>query len=192
MTLLTKSNTSNLPHSTLVTSPHNTLEAALIPQRSLWFFTVTATVPIAVLIMVLLLTRSSARTLGVLSMIGGIVAIVGFGELLYELTMDIAGFPDFHLPAWAVFYLVVYLITGFTFLFFGIHIRSPGEFGGFEGNNKAAFLDALYVSLCNFVGSSPGGGIRFRTQFLRFMVIIESLLSMFVTVVILTKFVNVF
>ena len=149
-------------------------------------------VPILLLISVLLLTRSSIRTLELLSMIGGGISLVGFGKLLYDLTMDLAGFPEYHLPVWAVIYLVFYLVFGFTFIYFGIHIRSPGDmFSGFVCcDKKIAFIDSLYISLCVFVGTSPSGNITYRTQTVRFLTLIESMLGMFVSGVILTKFVS--
>ena len=173
-------------------TPDAALKHALTPQRSLHFFTITATFPIVILILVLLFTHSRVWTLQLIAMAGGSISLVGFGKLLYDITMDLAGFPNYHLPVWAVLYLVIYLVFGFTFLFFGMHIQSPGTmFSGFVCcDKKTAFIDALYVSLCIFVGSAPSGNITYRTQTIRFLTLVESILGMFVSGVILTKFVS--
>lgn len=165
---------------------------AMMPQRSLLFFTLTATCPIIVLVFVLLVTRSKLLTLQLLSVIGGGVSLIGFGKLLYDLTLDLAGFPEYHLPVWAVLYLVMYLVFGFTFVFFGLHIRNPGVmFGGFICCDKrVAFIDALYISMCVFAGIAPSGNIIYRTQTARFLTLIEAIIGMFVSGVILTKFVS--
>ena len=170
------------------------LAAAVTPTRSLLFYTLTATIPIVVITMVLLFMKgTSHKNLALLSILGAITGLVGLGRLLYELTLDIAGFPTRTLPIWSVFYLIVYLVSGFSFLFFGYHMASPGKyFGGFENGPKPAFLDSLYLSLCNYIGVSPFGDISVKNQGMRFATVIQGVVSMFINVVIITKFVNTF
>lgn len=170
------------------------LNAAVTPTRSLLFYTLTATIPIAVITLVLLFMKDmSHKNLALLAVLGAITGLVGLGRLLYELTLDVAGFPDSKLPIWSVFYLIVYLVSGFSFLFFGYHMAAPGRyFSGFEDGPKPAFLDSLYLSLCNYIGVSPFGSISVKEQGMRFATVIQGVVSMFINVVIITKFVNTF
>ena len=140
------------------------------PKRDLSFFTLTAFIPIAIMA-ALLLMRFTGKFLTGVSILCAMVAAVGFGRLLYETTLDVAGYPDYQLPVWAVLYLVLYLISGFTFVFLAL---GPGSFS-----------DALYMSLVSYVGNPTGGPYRFNE-------ITETLLSMFVNVVVITKFVSAF
>jgi hypothetical protein len=170
-----------------------TLNAAVTPTRSLLFYTLTATVPLAVVIGWLLFGPPNKKVFLGLSVIGLVVSMVGLGRLLYELTYDIAGYPEFKLPIWAVFYLIIYLVSGFAFVFFGLHVGAPGRyFTGLETAPKAAYLDSLYLSLSNYIGMSPDSSISARGQLPRFLSVTEGVLSMFVNVVIITKFVNSF
>ena len=140
---------------------------------------------------VLLFTKSAA----VATIASGcaLVSLAGFLMLLYELIHDIAGFPDYKLPIWAVAYLLVYLISGFAFVIFALHIGGPGQyFGGFVGGPKEACLDALYLSTSNYIGVAPDPSFTIKTQGSRFLAVGQGLLSMFLNVVIITKFVSSF
>jgi hypothetical protein len=169
------------------------LAAAIVPTRSVLFYTLTATIPLIVITIVLLFFRLSRPTLRFLAILGCITGVIGLGRLLYELTLDVAGFPAYKLPIWSVFYLIIYLVSAFAFLFFALHIDAPDRyFAGFNTKNpKIAYLDALYLSLCDYIGTSPDG-IRMNTQTSRYLTVTQGLLSMFINVVIITKFVNVF
>ena len=147
-----------------------TLSAAMNPTRDLSFFTLTAFGPIAIMAG-LLLMRFTGKFLTGVGILCAMVAAVGFGRLLYETTMDVAGYPEYKLPVWAVLYMVLYLISGFTFVFLAL---GPGS-----------FTDALYTSLIAYVGNPSSGPYRF-------VEITETILSMFVNVVIITKFVSAF
>jgi hypothetical protein len=177
-----------------VTSATATLDAAITPTRSLDFYTLTATIPLFVITGVLLFMRVSRQTLTLLALLGVVTGVVGLGRLLYDMTLDIAGFPDYKLPIWAVFYLIVYLISGFTFLFFAMHMGAPGRyFGGFDTTNpKLAFLDSIYLSLVDYIGVPPDPSITMNTRLPRFLTVAQGALSMFINVVIITKFVNSF
>jgi hypothetical protein len=170
------------------------LDAAVTPTRSLLFYTLTATIPIAVITAVLLFTNLSHPNLRILATIAAITSLVGLGRLLYEMTLDIAGYPDYKLPIWSVFYLIVYLISGFAFLFFAMHEGDPGRyFGGLSTTNpKLAFLDTTYISLSNYIDASPDPAITFKTRLPRFLAVIQGVISLFINVVIITKFVNTF
>ncbi len=170
------------------------LDAAITPTRSLLFYTLTATLPILVITGVLLFWHSLGRTgLVTLATIGAITGLVGLGRLLYEMTLDIAGFPDYKLPIWAVFFLIVYLVSGFAFFFFGVHLAAPGKsFGGFATDPRESFLDATYISLCDYIGISPDPSITIKTQGIRYATVIQGFLSLFINLVIITKFVNSF
>jgi hypothetical protein len=175
-------------------TPKQTLQEAVIPNRSLLFYTVTATVPLIIVIIALLLLRLSMRALGFLSAIAAAIAVGALGRLIHDMTLDIAGYPDFKLPIWAVGYLVIYLITGFAFTYFAIHALWPGRnFVGFHTMDpRAAFLDSLYLSLCYYIGSSPDASISLASRLTRYLSVTEGLMAMFVNVVIITKFVNAF
>ena len=169
------------------------MTAAMRPTRSLLFYTLAATLPIVILSATLLFTSAGSRTLVALSILGFITGILAFGRLMYETALDLAGYPDFKLPVWSVFYLIIYLISAFTFLFFGMHVGSPGRFfGGFEGDPKRAFMDALYLSLADYIGVTPDSSIFTKTQGARFLTVGQGVVSMFLNVVIITKFVSSF
>jgi hypothetical protein len=176
------------------TAAQKKFDAAITPTRSLIFYTLTATLPILVITSVLLFWRSMGRVpLVALATLGAITGIIGLGRLMYEMTLDIAGFPDYKLPIWAVFFLIVYLISGFAFFFFGIHIAAPGSsFGGFVAEPRGAFLDATYLSLCNYIAVSPDPSITVKTQGMRYANVIQGVVSLFINLVIITKFVNSF
>lgn len=170
------------------------LDAAVRPTRSLIFYTLTATLPILMITGALLFWPALGRTgLLTLATVGAITGLVGLGRLLYEMTLDIAGFPDFKLPIWAVFFLIIYLISGFGFFFFGIHVSAPGRaFGGFETGPRGAFLDSLYLSMCGYIAIAPDPSITIKTQAMRYATVIQGAISLFINLVIITKFVNSF
>lgn len=168
------------------------LSAALVPTRNLSFYTMTASLPILVIAAVLLFTPLKGKWLTALSIVGALVGIVGLGRLLYDVTLDIAGFPDYQLPVWSVFYLIVYVVSAFCFVIFAVHTCAPGTyFGGLETSNQSAFLDALYMSLIGYVGISDAG-FTTKTRGARFLGVTQAIISMFINVVIITKFVTTF
>lgn len=169
-------------------------DAAITPTRSLLFYTLTATLPILMITGALLFWPSMNRTgLVTLATIGAVTGLVGLGRLLYEMTLDIAGFPDYKLPIWSIFFLIVYLISGFAFFFFGVHLSAPGRaFGGFQSGPQGAFLDSVYLSLCDYIAISPDPSITVKTQAMRYATVIQGAISLFINLVIITKFVNSF
>ena len=173
------------------TDPAKRMASAMQPTRSLLFYTLAATLPILVITATLLFTSAGPRTLVTLSILGFITGLLAFGRIMYETAFDLAGYPDFKLPVWAVFYMIAYLISAFTFLFFGMHVGSPGRFfGGFQGEPKGAFIDALYLSLTDYIGIAPDSSIELKTQGSRFLTVGQGIVSMFLNVVIITKFVS--
>ena len=173
-------------------SPEARLVAAVLPSRSLLFYTLTATLPILVLSVVLLATRLRGRGLLTIAVLGALTGFIGLGRLLYEMTFDIAGFPDYKLPIWSVLYLIIYVVSSFAFLFFALDQSAPGVyFRGFKGP-KTAFLESLYLSLSNYIGVPPDSVIGLPAQTSRFLSVGQGALSLFVNLVIITKFVNAF
>jgi len=173
-------------------SPSKKMSMAMTPQRSLLFYTLTSVLPLVAIAAALLLSVRGSMLSGI-AILCALVSLAGFGMLLYELTYDIAGYPDYKLPIWSVFYLLVYLISGFAFVIFALHTSSPGTLiGGMATTEKAAFLDALYISMSNYIGVAPDSSISFRTQSARFLAVGQGLLSMFLNIVIITKFVSSF
>jgi hypothetical protein len=107
-------------------------------------------------------------------------------------TLDVAGFPDYQLPVWSVFYLIIYVVSAFCFIIFALHTVSPGTyFDGLATGSKEGFLDALYMSLIGYVGITDGGFVA-KTRGARFLGVGQAVLSMFINVVIITKFVTTF
>jgi hypothetical protein len=170
------------------------LQDAIVAQRSLWFYTATSTIPVILIVGVILLTKIRGVRLALLTMIGAIISVIGLSRLLYELTLDVAGSPEYKLPIWSVFYLIVYVVSFFTFVFFAMHLDNPGtHFGGFSGEGaRFAFVDSLYTSMWYYIGSAPDGSIKVKTQRARMLTVVEGLVSMFINVVIITKFVSAF
>lgn len=170
-----------------------TLQAAVAPSRSLLFYTLTSSIPVIVIGLMLLLTHISDTWFMALGAVGFVVSVGGMARLLYEMTLDIAGYPNYKLPIWSVVYLIIYLVSAFAFLFFALHSSAPGRyFTGLRSGAKAAYLDALYMSLCNYIGMSPDSSISIRSPITRFLSVGEGVMAMFVNVVIITKFVNTF
>lgn len=164
--------------------------SALIPTRSLMFYTVSAAAPVFVIVAALLFLRPNKHILITLSVLGALVTASALGRLLYELTMDIAGYPTFKLPVWAVFYLIIYVVLFFMFVFFGLQSGSPGVY--FGGVADPALVDSLYISLTNYIGVPPDPSITLKTPLPRFLAVSQGFISMFINVVIITKFVNTF
>lgn len=169
------------------------LSQAVTPTRSLLFYTLTAALPVAVIVACLLFFCLPRPVLGGLSVLGAIVSAGACGKLLYDLTLDVAGFPDFKLPVWAVFYLVVYIVMFFTFVFFALHLTMPDVYlGGIGGSPQLAFLDTLYLSLSNYLNAMPDPTVIVKGRTSRFLAMTQAMMSMFVNIVIITKFVNTF
>jgi hypothetical protein len=174
-------------------TPAATLSQALVPTRSLLIYTVLATVPILLIVGLLLSGRASTAVLITASYACFGASLFGLLLLLYELTLDVAGYPNYKLPVWSVLYLIVYLLSGFAFLFFGLHSAAPGRyFTGLNTTPTCVFLDSIYLSLSNFVGMSPDSSISIKSRSARFISLTECVIAMFINVVIITKFVNGF
>ena len=169
------------------------LQAAITPSRSVLFYTLTATLPLIAIAAVLLFTKVDGRGLLLLSVLGCVVGFVGLGRLLYEIILDVAGFPDYKLPIWSVFYLIIYVISSFTFLFYALVRGAPGVyFDGVSRDAKGGYLDALYLSLSNYIGVAPDPGITMPSRTGRFLSVGQGTLALFINLVIITKFVNTF
>lgn len=168
-------------------------EQAYTASRSFIFYNSTATIPLLIIAAILLFTNIRGTPLFVVTVLGAITSFVGFGRLISELVRDIVGDPDNRLPVWSVFYLIIYLLSFFTYVFFGIHLKSPGKY--YEGismaSAKEAFIDSVYLSLCDYISVAPEG-ITSTKQITRFLNVFHGMLSMFVNVVIITKFVDSF
>lgn len=169
-----------------------TFNDAFFQSRDLSFYLLSAVIP-AVVVLGLILFASLHRTLlGVISLIAGIVVTVALVTLIHDLVYDIAGYPDYKMPVWTILYSILYLIEGFTFLFFGLHSIQPGvNYVGIEEGQKG-FVDCLYLSLARTFGVVPEGGIEPKTQVARFLPLLQSGMMMFLNVVIITKFVSAF
>jgi hypothetical protein len=120
-----------------------------------------------------------------LGILGAAVNLIAFGYLLYETTMELAGFPEYAMPVWTVLYLIIYLISGFTFVYFTMHLTSPGYyFSGFAKSNDIAFLDAFYISASNYLGMNS---LDLNNQTSRLLSVCNGIFSMMLNVVIITK-----
>lgn len=170
------------------------LSAAVTPTRSMLFYTLTATIPILVITGVILFTKIRGTTLITLALMGSITSLIAMGRMLYDLTYDIAGSPDYKLPIWAVFYMIIYVVSGFAYLYFAMHLAEPlKHFGGFNTSGaRGSFLDALYSSLWYYIGAPPAPPITVDTALARMLTVSQGVLSMFINVVIITKFVGTF
>jgi len=115
-------------------------------------------------------------------------------RLLYELTFDLAGHPDYSLPVWSVVYLIIYLVMLFTFIFFSLHTYAPSQFfrGFGSAQTSATFVDAFYLSLTNYVNTGINTGISHTGRVARYLSLLEGIISMFINLVIITKFVTTF
>jgi hypothetical protein len=169
------------------------LDLAIMPQRSLLFYTLTAALPVAVILATLLLTQIRGTPLAMIAAIAAVACFVGFVTLLYEITFDIAGYPDYRLPVWSVLYLIVYLINGFAFTIFAMNTVMPGQWiKGVAIDEKTALLDSLYISMSNYIGVTPDPSFSSTSQSARFLSVGQGVVSMFLNVIIITKFVSSF
>ena len=169
------------------------LNMAIMPQRSLLFYTLTATLPVALILATLLLTQIRGTPLAMIAAIAATTCFVGFVTLLYEITFDIAGYPDYRLPVWSVMYLIVYLINGFAFTIFAMNTVMPGQWiKGVATDEKTALFDSLYISISNYIGVTPDPSFSSTSHAARFLSVGQGMVSMFLNVVIITKFVSSF
>jgi hypothetical protein len=146
-----------------------------------------------VIVATLLLTPIRGSPLMVIAALGAATCFAGFITLLYEITFDIAGFPSYKLPVWSVLYLIVYLINGFTFTIFAMNTAMPGRWiKGIATDEKTALFDSLYLSMSNYIGVAPDPIFTSEAQSARFLSVGQGILSMFLNVVIITKFVSSF
>lgn len=155
-----------------------TFDAAFVETRDLSYFMYSALVPLVVLLGLLLLTPLRGSTLGALSLVAGLVALAALLKLLHDLVYDIAGYPDYKMPVWTVLYSILYIVEGFTFLFFGLSLM---EHKGIDAEKE--FVDCLYLSLARTFGMPPEPS---------FLPVLQSGLMMFLNIVIITKFVTAF
>ena len=174
----------------------STFNDAFLQTRDLNFYLLSAVIPAAVVLGLVLFTSVSSsvhRTLlGAASLIAGIVVTAALFILLHDLIYDIAGYPDYKMPVWTILYSILYVIEGFTFLFFGLHSIQPGvNYVGIEDGQKG-LVDCLYLSLARTFNVVPEGGIEPKTQLARFLPLLQSGMMMFLNVVIITKFVSAF
>jgi hypothetical protein len=169
-----------------------TFNDAFLQTRDLTFYLLSAIIP-AVVVLGLILFASIHRTLlGVVSLMAGVAVTVALVTLLHDLVYDIAGYPDYKMPVWTILYSILYVIEGFTFLFFGLHSIQPGMNYVGIGDGEKGFVDCLYLSLARTFGVVPEGGIEPKSQAGRFLPLIQSGMMMFLNVVIITKFVSAF
>jgi hypothetical protein len=172
------------------------LQTATISQRDLTMYTWIAAVPVAVTVALFLwqprLSPKQGSWLVILAAAGAIIYGYGLGKLIYELVLDIAGFPSFKLPVWAVLYLILYCVLGFTYVYFGLYWTSPGRYiKGFGTDEGTAFVDSMYMSLCGFMVNNPYNHIHMSRE-TQFMTITQGLVAMFINLFIITKFVTAF
>jgi len=166
---------------------------AIIPQRSMAFYNYTSLGPFIVIAAALMLTSIRGTGLAIISICCGLICFVGFCRLAYETTLEIAGFKEYLLPIWSVFYLIFYEIAVFAFLFFGMHTAAPGHFfGKFSQDTELAFLDSYYLSLCNYIVHYPNVKYTFKTYGTNMLMGIQSLLSSILTLLLVTEFISAF
>ena len=170
------------------------LRQAVLTDRDLSFYSWIAVIPVALTVVILLCyPHLSGTALVSIAILGSIVCFYGTGQLLYELTLDIAGYPSFKLPVWAVLYLIVYVVFGFAYLYFGLFYTSPGRYiKGFSMDEGESFVDSLYLSLCGFLTMTPDKSITLPSQLSRFIRVGQGFVGLFVNAVIITKFVSAF
>jgi hypothetical protein len=152
-----------------------------------------AAVPVAVILATLLMTQIRGTPLMVIAAMAAAACFVGFVTLLYEITFDIAGYPDYRLPVWSVLYLIIYLINGFAFTIFAMNTVMPGRWiTGVATDEKTALFDSLYISMSNYIGVTPDPSFSSKSHSARFLSVGQGVVSMFLNVVIITKFVSSF
>jgi len=175
----------------LKAAANTTFDAAFVETRDLSYFMYSAVVPMAIISGLILFTPIEGSILGLLSLIAGLVVLVALLKLLHDLVYDITGFPDYKMPVWTVLYSILYIIEGFTFLFFGLHLITPkAHFIGI--GNESGFVDCLYLSLARTFAVSPEASFRAKSQVARFLPVLQSGIMMFLNIVIITKFVTAF
>lgn len=168
--------------------------SAYIPTRSLTFFTVTAIMPIVFILVLVLFVPIRNSFLATCSLLAATVSLTGFCRLIYELVYDIVGFPEYKLPIWSAFYLLLYIMSIFTFCIFSLHLYRPGiNYSGISTKNTgSALTESLYISLTNITTLSPDASIRYHTPIARFINVTESISVIFIELVIITKIVQSF
>ena len=170
-----------------------TLQAAFVETRDLSYFMISAVAPIVVILGLVLLTSVRGKSLGYLSLVGGVIVLLALLKLLHDLVYDIAGYPDYKMPVWTVLYSILYIIEGFTFLFFGLNLVAPSvHYTGIATGVATAFLDCLYLSLARTFGVPPEASFQAVSQVARFLPVIHGGVMMFLNIVIITKFVTAF
>ena len=173
-----------------------TFNDAFLQSRDLSYYLLSAILPAVVVLGLVLVASVSASInkslLGAASLIAGIVVTTALITLLHDLVYDIAGYPDYKMPVWTILYSILYVIEGFTFLFYGLHLIQPGVNYTGIGDGQEGFVDCLYLSLARTFGVVPEGGIRPKTEVARFLPLLQSGMMMFLNVVIITKFVSAF
>ena len=147
---------------------------AFIPSRDLSFFTITVFIPI-ILISAGLLFGLSGRFLMGLSIVCGLLSVAGFSRLFYEITLDLVGYPTFRTPVWIVVYLILYVISIYTFLFFIVSNKLT----------STNFIESYYKSLSGYIGKPTETNHRF-------LAISQTVLSTFIHTIIITKFISSF
>ena len=172
-----------------------TFNDAFLQSRDLSFYLLSAVIPATVVLGLILFASLHRTLLGAVSLIAGIVVTVALITLIHDLVYDIAGYPDYKMPVWTILYSILYVIEGFTFLFFGLHLIQPGvNYTGIGTGThlQEGLVDCLYLSLARTFGVVPEGDIRPKTQVARFLPLLQSGMMMFLNVVIITKFVSAF
>jgi hypothetical protein len=185
------SGSTSLPLLSVNAEASATFDAAFIETRDLSYFMLSAFVPLAIILGLILLTSVRGRILGVLALAAGLVVVIALLKLLHDLVYDIAGYPDYKMPVWTVLYSILYIIEGFTFLFFGLHLITPkAHFMGI--GNESGFVDCLYLSLARTFAVSPEASFRAKSQVALFLPVLQSGIMMILNIVIITKFVTAF
>lgn len=172
-----------------------TFQDAYFESRDLSFFLISAAVPVVVVVGLILFTSCRGRWLGGLSLLCGVVVLLALIRLLHDLVYDIAGFPDYKLPVWAVLYSILYIVEGFTFLVFGLHLMAPNQHYSGIATDKlvtTGFIDCLYLSLARTFAIPPEASFQAKSQLARFLPVVQGGLMMFLNIVIITKFVTSF
>jgi hypothetical protein len=172
-----------------------TFQDAFLESRDLSFFLISAVVPVIIVVGLILFTGCRGRWLGGLSLLCGVIVLLALIRLLHDLVYDIAGYPDYKLPVWAVLYSILYIVEGFTFLFFGLHLVAPQQhYIGIAADKlvTTGFIDCLYLSLARTFAIPPEASFQAKSQLARFLPVVQGGLMMFLNIVIITKFVTSF
>jgi len=173
--------------------PEELWSEAFFPKRSMMFHVVTSTTPFILMSAILLWTNLSGSWLIPVCILCGVISFIGFSKILYEITLDIAGFEEFVLPVWSVLFLMIDIIAVFAFIYFAMHISNPGYyFKGFAKMEKVAFMDALYLSISNYILHYPDGAYSFNTRGTRYLLVFQSFVCMFLSMITITEFITSF